>query len=564
MAGEQSILSEEYGDFIIDFRNRPSVLEGFENGFVHVMNDSYAVVHIPLVSIPENIMIPFNYSAIPNVFGLLSEASVEASGVSKLRNLPNFNLTGSGVLIGIVDTGIDYRNPVFLKADGTTKIASIWDQTIQTGNWPNETLYGTEYNTEQINLALQSSNPLEIVPSMDVNGHGTMMAGIVVGTENQSAGFQGVAPDSELVIVKLKEAKQFLRNFHFIPEGVDCFQENDIMWGVHYCLTVARKQRKPIVIVIGLGTSQTSHAGRSQLGNYLTEVADITNVGVVIAVGNEGNSGRHYYSSIPPNSQSNSIELVVGEGEGSFSMELWGQYPGLYSIDIQSPNGEYIPRIAGSFQLHRVFSFIFEETTLYVDYQLTESLTGDQLILLRFRNASAGIWRFTVYSQSDLALGFHLWLPMGNFISDNTRFVQPNIYTTVLTPSSSLIPIAVTAYNPVNESLYLNASRGYTTDDVVKPEIAAPGVNYIGPDLNGGFVPFSGTSVAAAHTAGVVALFLEWAAVRGNEMGVDTIVIKNYFIRGARRRSNLVYPNRDWGYGILDIFNVFDILRRNI
>ena len=137
------------------------------------------------------------------------------------------------------------------------------------------------------------------------------------------------------------------------------------------------------------------------------------------------------------------------------------------------------------------------------------------------------------------------------------------MYTTVLTPGTAFIPLTMTAYNPINNSLYVNASRGYTTERIVKPDLAAPGVDYMAPILNGEFAPQTGTSVAAAHTAGVVALFLEWAVVRGNDPGIDSIVIKNYFIRGARREGNLTYPNRDWGFGILDLFNVFDILRRN-
>jgi subtilisin family serine protease len=153
---------------------------------------------------------------------------------------------------------------------------------------------------------------------------------------------------------------------------------------------------------------------------------------------------------------------------------------------------------------------------------------------------------------------------MGNFITRETYFIQPNIYTTVLAPGTSLLPITVTTYNPVNNNLYVNSSRGYTRNNVIKPEIAAPGVNYIAPTLNHSFGTFTGTSISAAHTAGVVALILEWGTVRGNDPGMDTGVIKNHLIRGAKRRQNIVYPNRDWGYGILDVLNVFENMRADI
>ena len=412
-----------------------------------------------------------------------------------------------------------------------------------------------------INAALISNEPLNIVPSIDTNGHGTMMAGVAVGNENQEINFRGVAPDAELVVVRLKQAKRYIRELFLIQEDVIAFQENDIMWGVYYCIQMARRLDRPIVICLGLGTSQTSHAGQSNLGNYLSIVADYTNVCVVVAVGNEGNSGRHFFSRISTQTGSTSVELNVGENDKNFCMELWGDFPGLFSVDIQSPGGEYISRIVSGIRLSREINFLFDITIINLQFQISETLTGDQLIFFRFQNATSGIWKFNVYSQGDLEAGFNIWLPMGEFISNNTFFIQPVIYTTVLSPSTAYVPLSITAYNPYNRNLYPNSSRGYTSDDVVKPELAAPGVNYIAPSLNNLFINYTGTGVAAAHAAGVAALFMEWAVFKQNIEGVDTIVIKSYLIRGAIRRQNLVYPNRDWGYGVINIYNVFEELR---
>ena len=146
---------------------------------------------------------------------------------------------------------------------------------------------------------------------------------------------------------------------------------------------------------------------------------------------------------------------------------------------------------------------------------------------------------------------------MGNMISNETYFLRPTIYTTVTTPGNAVVPIVATAYNPINSSLYFYASRGFTRTNRVKPTLAAPGVNYIAPNNNGQYIMYSGTSVAAAHTAGIVAMIVEWGIVRGNAPNLDTIGIKNYLIAGAERNPNLTYPNRDWGYGILNIYNVF-------
>jgi subtilisin family serine protease len=524
------------------------------------MNEIYAVLHISMEEFLEALP-NIRYAEIPLLFGLTDEVSLDASRVIDLRRSATFNLRGEGVIIAVIDTGIDYTNPVFRRPDGSTKILSIWDQSIHIGPSPEAANFGTIYTREQINQALIAQEPLSVVPSTDTNGHGTMLAGIAAGNDVEAEDFYGVAPDSELIIVKLRQAKTGLRNFFMVPEGVNCFQENHIIWAMQYCSNLARQLTRPLVICLGIGSSQGGHTGRSPISAITNFIADLPDRGIVIAAGNEGNLGRHYYDVIDPSIGSNIVELNVGDNDSGFTIELWGDRPGIYSIDILSPAGEYIPRIPPALRVNRVISFIFENTIIFITYQTIESQTGDQLILIRFENATPGIWRFNVYGHGDLATGFHMWLPMGDFITRDTYFIQPNIYTTILSPGSASLPITVTTYNPINNNLYVNSSRGYTRDNVIKPEIAAPGVNYLAPTLDHTFEPFTGTSISAAHTAGVVALLLEWGTVRGNDPGMDTGVIKNHLIRGARRRQNIVYPNRDWGYGILDIVNVFENMR---
>ena len=556
------IIGDEVFDLIIEYRTYPQLITLFDNANLHVMNELYAILYVPINQFNENLS-AVRYSEIPLLYGLTDETSLRASRVLDVRNTPALNLRGEGVIIAIIDTGIDYTNPIFQRPDGTSKILYIWDQTINTGPSPPDANFGTIFTREQINQALASNDPLSVVPSMDENGHGTMLAGIAAGNDVEEEGFYGVAPDADLLIVKLRQAKQPARNFFLIPDNVVCFQENHIMWAVQYCNDVARQLNKPLVICLGIGSSLGPHMGRTPLSVMINLIADLPDRAIIVSAGNEGNLGRHYYGVIDPSIGSNTVELNVDESDTGFSMQLWGDTPGIYSIDILSPSGEYIPRIPQALRVNRVISFIFEKTMLYVNYHTIESETGDQLILIRFENASPGIWRFNVYGHGDLATGFHMWLPMGNFISRNTYFIQPNIYTTVLSPGTTSYAITVTSYNPANNNLYVNSSRGYTRDNFVKPEIAAPGVNYLAPTLNRTFQPFSGTSVSAAHTAGVAALMLEWGTVRGNNPGMDSNVLKNFLIRGARRRTNLVYPNRDWGYGILDIFSVFENMRED-
>lgn len=555
------ILSEDFVDLIVEYNQNMQILARFPQGTVHIMNDIYAIVYEPIQNIRGGIINKNEYSLYPTCYGLASQGNLEVTGITRLRRLPNFNLRGAGVLIGIIDTGIDYRNQVFRKADGSTKITSIWDQTIVGENAPTPYSFGMEYTKEDINRALNSANPLEIVPSMDLNGHGTMLAGIAAGSENLDNDFSGVATDSELVIVKLKQAKLALRELFVIPDNVDCYQENDIMWGVQYCVDQARVLQRPIAICIGLGSSQGSHDGRGILSSFLSLISNYSGIVASVAAGNEGDANRHFYDEIEPSIGFSTVQLNVGEEEKGFSMELWGTAPNSYSIDIMSPSNEFIPRIPESIRVNREISFIFEDTTISVDYQMVESSTGDQLILMRFRNPAPGIWTFKVYTRGDLLGSFHIWLPSDDFITRDTYFLQADPYTTITSPGNSAIALTCTAYNSRTSTLYRRAGKGYTRTNEVKPDIAAPGVDVLGPDLQNGFTNFSGTSVAAAYTSGVNAMILEWAIVKGNYPGMDAVGIKKFIIRGAERNPQLLYPNRDWGYGILNVYNVFDTLR---
>ena len=242
-------------------------------------------------------------------------------------------------------------------------------------------------------------------------------------------------------------------------------------------------------------------------------------------------------------------------------MELWGNSPNIFSIDILSPTGQYVPRIPARLKETREIKFIFESTKLFVDYELVEAQTGDELILLRFQNPIEGVWRFRVYSNFNLEPKFHMWLPISDFLEKETYFLKPDPYYTLTTPGNSFIPITATAYNYVDKSLFESASKGFTISNIINPDFAAPGVDMIGPESKNNYTVKSGTSISAAVTAGVVAMFLEWGIVKGNQRQFDTLQIKRILIRGAKRNPSIIYPNKEWGYGILDVYNAFYSLR---
>ncbi len=562
---DNAIVSEEYSDFITDYElDSDEVLAHSE--ICHIKIDQkYTAVYIPKYLVPEKSLDAYGYKVFVRLFGLLDEQSLEDSGVRRLRNFPGMNLRGQGVLIGIVDTGIDYTHKAFIKGDGTTKIVSIWDQTIQTGNSPEGFFYGTEYTRDQINSALKSDDPESIVPSADEIGHGTFLAGIAAGNEDEKNVFSGVAPDAELVVVKLRQAKNTIRDFYMVSHEANCYQENDIMLAVKYLIETAAKYNRPLSICIGLGTSEGSHDATDALSDYLSSIGLLEGISVSIAAGNEGNSRHHYERTMLLGTNQETIELNIGPDEKGLYYEIWGDVPNTFGVELISPGGESVPLIAPRINERREVGFIFETTKINIYFQLVGSRSGAQLVIMRLKNPTQGIWRIVIHKGDEtLPLRLNIWLPINNFISGETFFVNSTPYTTLTSPANVDIPIVVTSYDSSNESLYLNASRGFTRANRIAPSIAAPGVNLIGPARNNSYTRMTGTSVATAHTAGIAAMLLEWGIVRETLDHMDGTDIKNILLRGAKREPTRTYPSKEWGFGILDIFGVFEDLRGNI
>lgn len=550
-------MSEDYVDLLIP-------LDGISkaNGICgQVIGGMYEVQHWLL---GEGQLLPsgnIGYYVIPKLYGLLDTGSMEASGIPEIQNQPILALKGNGVLVGFIDTGIDYQNQVFRNLDGSSRIAAIWDQTIQSGDPPEGFLYGTEYTKQQIDEALESENPLVVVPSIDENGHGTFLAGIAAGSESEDGSFFGAAPKSMIAMVKLKPAKRYLRDFFFIKEGAEAYQENDLMAGMDYLRKLAEKLDMPLVIGIGLGTNQGSHFGLAPIEQLIRQISSVVGNIVVTAAGNETGRGHHYHGIYPSEQEYEEVEIRVGEEERGFSLEFWARAPEYYSIAIRSPSGEYTPRIVTRFTSSQVLDFVFEETKIYVDYRTVVQGEGDFLILIRFQNPTPGIWTIRVYNSLYINGNYNMWLPMHGFISPDTVFLRPSPDTTLTIPATTGNVIVTSAYNHVNGGIYINSSRGYPLSNIIKPDLAAPGVNVYGPLVGNRFGRMTGTSVAAAHMAGAAALLLEWALVRDNREILTTGDAIAFFIRGASRKPGVVYPNREWGYGTLDVYQVFERIR---
>lgn len=556
-------ISNDYEDFIIEYSLDPDIVEErLKPVCFEPVGARYGVFHQPRDAQNDKKYVDmYGYNYIPELFGLLDTTSVESAGVLKVRRQPYLNLYGRGVLIGFVDTGIDYQNPLFLNEDGTTRIFSIWDQADQTGNLPRDIYYGSEYTREMINEALRADDPLSIVPSTDTNGHGTFMAGIAAGNIDNQNDFTGVAPQADIIVVKLKEAKPYLKSLYGISQDRTCYASNDILMGIHYIYQVARREKKPLVLCLGVGSNSGDHTGRGVLSSYLDDYGDVVGNCTVIAAGNEGNRAHHFSGELEQVDEMISIEVRVGANEPGFFMEIWGTLPYLFSTSIISPTGQVIPRINAKVQPNREYNLTFEDTTIDIRYDIREPRTGDQLVFLRFKSPTEGIWTVNVYADTAGKQTINAWLPMEQLISSDTYFIRPQPDITITQPGNTDNTITVAAYNHTNGAIYISSSRGPTRDNRQEPTITAPGVEVFGPVGRNRYGTRSGTSVAAANVAGAAALIMEWGIVKNNSPYLSTISIRQLLVSGASRSAGLEYPNNIWGYGTINLYDSFDSIR---
>lgn len=575
MSCTNSVASEDFADFIAPYFTTPEeFIRSQGTDCIDFVNSTLAVVYVPLSTVTPSTYTSYTYSAVPKLYSLLDVTSMDAAGITPAGELPVLNNQGAGVIVGFVDTGINYTDSLFRNVDGSTRIIGIWDQTNNSdnsNNIENETvkpfsafsaLYGTQYTAEEINLALNSDNPASIVPTRDENGHGTFLASIAAGNRDERAGFSGAAPQASIAMVKLKPAKQYLRDFYLIQDGAEAYQENDIMMGVSYLYFLARKYSMPLVVCIPLGTNMGSHMGMSRLGQYLNQVSLSNGSAVITAAGNETGARHHFRAVMDASTDEVTAELRVGEREAGFSMELWAENMGAYTVGFISPTGEVAREISVPLRGENTVSFLLEQTQITVYTQIADVSAGSQFIFMRFENPMSGIWRILIRNSLDIRETFHIWLPVRGFISDETYFLRPDPDTTITDPGNARYPITVTAYDHTKNSIYIHASRGYSLSGRIKPDLAAPGVNILGASVSGRrLTRMSGTSVSAAHLAGAAAILLNWGVLNANYPYLNTPVLKSIFVRGAQRNPALTYPNREFGYGTLNLYEAFLHLR---
>ena len=508
-----------------------------------------------------------------------STASCYAPG-SQLYN----ELTGKGVLVAVIDSGISYWNEDFRKEDGTTRILYLWDQVLN-----------REFDRQQINEALAAGSRQQaeqIVPSIDTTGHGTAVAGIAAGNgKNGGAAYAGMARESDLLIVRLGT-----------PRTASFPRTTELMRALTYTVNKAVALKMPVAVNLSFGNTYGAHNGTSLLERFLDNVSEIGRSVICVGSGNEGASGGHVGGSVAVTGHRSGrteaarqrdsqpffrqyaewatgiigqldsgvtenmtrIELTVGNYETGLNVQLWKEYTDRYRVIMVSPQGEYF--VVDTDRVGRQsYRLGTTEILLYngepAPYLTSQEIYFDFLPAGSGRYLESGVWTFLLEPVETITGNYTFYLPSGTARSEKTRFVRTTPDVTLTIPSTASKVITVGAYDPVYEAYADFSGRGYlyqervnsrTSDSFVKPDLVAPGVGVMAPDRNGGYAAVTGTSFAAPFVTGAAALLMQWGIVMGNDPYLYGEKVKAYLRRGAKPiRGERVYPNEKVGYGAL-------------
>jgi subtilisin family serine protease len=484
----------------------------------------------------------------PKIMSPLAAPSLDAAGITPVIEHPYLDLSGKGVIIGIIDTGIDYTKEVFQFENGTSKIISIWDQTLDGPRGP-DLYYGAEFSRAQINEALASENPFDIVPTTDTDGHGTFLASVAAGSRTED--FVGAAPGAELVVVKLRRANPYYIDLYVLSQDApNLYLATDFMLGMRYIFQRAEELNLPVVLCIGMGSNINGHDGNSPLEEYINVAAQRIGFAVVTAAGNESNAKRHTQGVIPRTGATDVISIRVGDTMTSFSLGIFAASFDRISIGITSPTGEVISRVPFRVGLDFEEELIIDKTVISIGYYKDVNT----VIFVRLQDAKEGLWEITLFGDSILNGEYHAWLPIE--LSPSVEFMKPVPEYTIVFPSTALRAISCGAYNSANNTLYVSSSWGPTRVPRMAPDFVAPGVNIRGI-FPTGFGTMTGTSVSAAITAGAIASLMEWGLIQGNMKTLDGDITRLLLISGCERDEGILYPNTRWGYGKLDLYGTF-------
>ena len=517
----------------------------------------------------------FNEDILDRIYGITwwERSSVMSSLIELTNNLPNgetvrtaagteyiyknpyISPTGKDIIIVIIDSGINYLHPDFIKSDNTTKIISIWDQESTLKPPPEGYLFGSEFTREEINEYIKRNDSSL---SVDNIGTGTIAAGIAAGLGRGNSSYDGVAVDAELVVIKLKSYKDTF------AKGKINYEESDFLAGIKYALEVADRENKRMIINLTVGGRSTSGIEVSMLDSF--EELDGSGRIVVCGAGNEGNTDIHYSGNIQMADKSQDIIIQVGE-QVNLDITLCPIGPDKIGAAIISPGGEmsYVINYTPEPFVYRG-RFNLEDTSYEMRYIYPCIKSGNEMLDITLKNIKPGIWTLRIFPEFIINGNYNVYLPNKNLISPQTRFTDSSSDATITLFGVIKKVITVGAYNDRTDSLWIGSSKGSVVKRQIKPDIVAPGVDIIGPYQNDAYNTATGTGVSSSVVAGIVAIMMSYI-ISQEEVSRNLLFsepLKTFLMLGATRKEIYTYPNMAQGYGILNLRNTLAAISNNI
>lgn len=460
------------------------------------------------------------------------QAGKAASCINAVQQGMNnpFGLFGKGTIVAVIDTGIRSESMEFRNADGSTRILNIWDQTT-----------GTEYDRSQIDEALQNeTKDTAGIPGADVLGHGTQVAAIACGSS-------GVAAQADILVVKLGLAAK-----NGFP------RTTQLMEALDYVVRKAIDYGKPLAVNISFGNNYGDHTGSSLLENFINDIADSWKCSICIGSGNEGLGAVHTGGTLTEDTEE-TVELAVSSYETGLSIQIWKDYWDDIAVEIIAPSGRNLGRIQENSRVSRIRYEDMELLTYFGEpspFRIRQEIYIDMIPQTVY--IQSGLWKFRLIPRSIRNGRYDMWLPAQGALNFGTGFTSPDSASTFTIPSAAAKAVTVGAYDAGTGSAAPFSGQGYIVEIggslMVKPELAAPGVNVLVPSVSG-MARVSGTSYATPFVTGSAALLMEWGIVRGNDAFLYGEKLKAYLIKGAEPLAGAAVPDTQTGWGRLCLKN---------
>lgn len=550
----ESLFEEEGGqtEVIVKFSGDISQISRELQAKVEILLQGYAIITIDKRKIAMLYSYPqIEHIELPKNLYIESSYNLISSCIRSVQENQTYNLTGKGVIVAIIDSGIDFAHPDFRNEDGSSRILYLWDQT-ETGTPPAGFIAGAEYSQQQLNEALNSPRPLDVVNSTDRNGHGTAVAGIAAGNGRASDGVNmGVAPQADIIAVKVGS------------KGYQSFgRTTELMRAIKYVIDKARQRNQPITVNMSFGMNNGSHRGDSLFETYLSEISTEWKNCIIIPTGNEGAAAHHYAGQISSN-QTSDIEFFTVAGIEQFYLSMWKNFTDSLSVELLFPSGASSGVINIESQMKRVrinnlvLTVIFGQPSHYSIHQeilfTIKATTG---------TISPGVWKLRLIASNVVDGNFEIWLPTLEEVTARTYFSSPSINNTMTIPSTAQKVIKVAGYNDRVGNIAEFSGVGSINPVLPNPDLAAPAVGILTAKSGGGYDSYTGTSMAAPFVTGAAALIMQWGIVNGNDPFLYGERVKAFLRLGANRIGATPYPNATFGYGTLCLSNTLSYLSR--